>query len=79
MGTDGILKESLPCKHCTNAMKTFGIRKVAYSDKSGQIVEMRTKDLHNTRPSSGYRTFIREVVIDGESDIAPTLASIHRR
>jgi hypothetical protein len=40
-------------------MQKFGIRKVAYSDKKGEIVEKNIKELVDSRPSSGYRILKR--------------------
>jgi deoxycytidylate deaminase len=57
-----MIRESLPCLHCTRAIRKFGIKKVAYSNGSGQIVEAYTKDLGDSRPSSGYRTFERDMM-----------------
>lgn len=63
IGPKGKLQDSLPCLHCTNAIRKFGIKKVAYSNGSGQIVEKSTKELVSARPSSGYRTFERDMLM----------------
>lgn len=59
MNSNGRFHDSMPCLHCTTTMQKFGIRKVAYSDKKGDIVEKNIKDLVGSRPSSGYRILKR--------------------
>ena len=49
------LADSKPCEHCINKLKSFGVRKIAYSVSEGVIVE-KVSDIKN-RPSSGNRVF----------------------
>lgn len=57
MGKTGELRDSTPCTRCMEAMKKIGIRKVAYSDNTGQIVECRVKNLITRGPSKTQQRF----------------------
>ncbi len=49
------LSNSKPCKHCIEKLRSFGVKKIAYSVSGGIIIE-KLKDIDN-RPSSGNRAY----------------------
>jgi deoxycytidylate deaminase len=58
------ITESKPCSHCVEVMRNFGIRKVTYSNKAGELI---TELLANiiSHPSVGYQSAARAMrVID---------------
>lgn len=63
MGCDNTLRDSLPCAHCTRAIRDFGIRKIAYSDSDGDIQIAKVAELPSISPSSGYRSLVRDRII----------------
>lgn len=58
----GDMVESKPCSHCTEVMRSYGIRKVTYSTNNGIII---TESLTTivTQPSVGYRSTERAINI----------------
>lgn len=57
MGKAGEFRDSTPCQRCMEAMKKIGIKKVAYSDDTGKIVECRVKNLITRGPSKTQQRF----------------------
>lgn len=51
IGRYGDIRDSTPCQRCMEAMKMMGIKKIAYSDYEGKIVEKRVRDLVTRGPS----------------------------
>lgn len=62
INTNNEITESKPCSHCVDVMRSYGIRKVTYSTKSGDLV---TESLTTivTQPSVGYRSVERAINI----------------
>lgn len=49
------LSNSRPCNDCINKMNFFGIRKVYYSDKNGNIISEYVEEMEKCHISSGNR------------------------
>ena len=47
VGNSGGLKDSAPCKDCTDVLKKYKIKRVVYSNRDGDIVSQRVSD-YNT-------------------------------
>jgi deoxycytidylate deaminase len=58
----GELVESQPCSHCTELMKTMGIRKVTYSDNEGILRSEKVVNL-NSQESVGFRAVSRTMTL----------------
>lgn len=56
------ITDSKPCSHCVEVMKSFGIRKVTYSDKNGGFVTEAIRSIES-QPSVGYRSLERTLDI----------------
>lgn len=54
--------ESKPCSHCVEVMRAYGIRKVTYSTKDGNLVT-ESLALIISQPSVGYRSVERTLNI----------------
>lgn len=52
---DWELRNSKPCAHCVQIIKSVGIRYVYYSDGEGGIVKIRAKDLKSDHITYGRR------------------------
>ena len=46
---------SEPCKHCSDIIKKYGIKKIKYLGKFSNLVEINTKDYHTDYLSSPFR------------------------
>lgn len=42
------MKGSKPCKHCCYYMKTLGVKKIMYSNDSGEIIKEKVNSIENT-------------------------------
>lgn len=56
------LLESKPCSHCVEVMRSYGIRKVTYSNKNGELVTELLNDI-KSESSLGYRSIERTMNI----------------
>jgi deoxycytidylate deaminase len=56
------ITESKPCSHCVDVMRSYGIRKVTYSTKKGDLVT-ESLNIIVTQPSVGYRSVERAINI----------------
>ena len=72
----GELTESKPCAHCAEVFRSFGIRKVAYSTRNGNILTISLNKLV-TEPSVGYRSMetainiLDEMILDSKGSKCP--------
>jgi len=42
---------SKPCMHCINYMRSLGIRKIYYTDNTGDIIYEKINEMHSTHIS----------------------------
>jgi deoxycytidylate deaminase len=49
------LANSRPCKSCFNALKSYGISRIFYSNKEGEIVYENVDEMKVEHTSSGFR------------------------
>lgn len=56
------ITDSKPCSHCVDVMRSYGIRKVTYSTKSGDFVT-ESLALIVSVPSVGYRSMERTIQV----------------
>lgn len=69
---DGNMTESKPCSHCISVMKSFGIRKVTYSNKEGKLVTESVDDVKTTE-STGYQSIAQVIeYLDSIIKTSPT-------
>lgn len=52
---DWSLRNSKPCAHCVQIIKSVGIRYVYYSDENNKIVKVKAKDLASDHITYGRR------------------------
>ena len=60
--SSGDLTDSKPCSHCVDFMKSYGIRKVTYSNRDGSLTT-ESLSLIVAQPSVGYRSIERALNI----------------
>lgn len=56
------ITESKPCSHCVSVMRNFGMRKVTYSNKAGELITELLVSIQ-TSPSVGYRSIERAMTM----------------